>query len=342
VTSGFNLTGGFAVHCFRNQVTTLAGSGTSGSLDNPNGINAQFSVPFGVAVDGAGNVYVADTANHLIRKITPAGVVTTLAGNGNFGFNDDPNGALAEFDNPVGVAVDGAGNVYVADSQNHRIRKITSAGAVTTLAGSATAGSVDATGTAAQFGFPEGVAVDGAGNVYVADTANHRIRKVTPLGVVTTLVGSSQGFADGTGTNARFSSPKGVAVDGAGNVYVADTNNHRIRKITPAGAVTTLAGNGNFGFVDNANGSSARFDSPEGVAVDGAGNVYVADTNNNRIRKITPLGAVTTLAGGTSGFVDNTIGSSARFDSPRKVAVDGAGGNVYVGDTLNHRIRHIR
>jgi len=232
VTSGFNLTGRFAVHCFRNQVTTLAGTGSTVFVDGP-GISATFNSPRGVAVDGAGNVYVADTGNHRIRKISPAGVVTTLAGTGSTVFVDGP-GITATFNQPFGVAVDGTGNVYVADVFNHRIRKITSAGAVTTLAGDGTQGFLDnANGTSARFDAPFGVAVDGAGNVYVGDTQNHRIRKITSAGAVTTLAGNgTTGSADANGTSAQFAFPFGVAVDGAGgNVYVADQNNNRIRHI---------------------------------------------------------------------------------------------------------------
>ena len=339
VVSGFGAGGTFLVSCFRRVVTTLAGNGTEGVADGF-GPAAQFEFPNGVALDGAGNVYVADSANNRIRKVTAAGVVMTLAG-GTFGFAEG-TGVDARFLAPVGVAVDRADNVYVADQGNNRIRKVTPAGVVTTLAGSGTAGWVDETGTAAQFNQPSGVAVDGVGNVYVADTINHRIRKVTPAGVVTTLAGSgTAGWAEGTGTAAQFNQPIGVALDGAGNVYVGDYSNHRIRKVTPAGVVTTLAGSGTAGWVDET-GTAAQFNQPSGVAVDGVGNVYVADTINHRIRKVTPAGVVTTLAGsGTAGYADGT-GAAAQFDLPAGVAVDGPGTVVYVADAFTHRIRQIR
>jgi hypothetical protein len=315
-------------------VSTLAGS-TSGYTDGT-GTSAQFFYPSGVAVDGAGNVYVADQGNNRIRKITASGVVSTLAGSSTSGYTDG-TGASAKFSSPSGVAVDGAGNVYVADRYNHRIRKITESGVVSTLAGSGTSGNTDGTGTSAKFFYPSGVAVDGAGNVYVADQNNHSIRKITASGVVSTLAGSAQGYTDGTGTSAKFDFPMGVAVDGDGNVYVADYGNNRIRKITALGVVSTLAG-GTSGYTDGT-GASAKFDYPRGVAVDGAGNVYVADQYNHRIRKITASGVVSTLAGSTSGNTDGT-GTSAQFYHPRGVAVDGAG-NVYVADYGNHRIRKI-
>ena len=315
-------------------VSTLAGS-TQGFTDGT-GTSAKFYNPTRVAVDGAGNVYVADLSNHRIRKITTSGVVSTLAGSGTSGYTDG-TGTSAQFNSPTGVAVDGAGNVYVADQGNHRIRKITTSGVVSTLAGS-TYGYTDGTGTSAKFYNPFGVAVDGAGNVYVADQGNHRIRKITESGVVSTLAGSTYGYTDGTGTSAKFAYPFGVAVDGAGNVYVADYNNQRIRKITASGVVSTLAGS-TYGYRDGT-GTSAQFAYPFGVAVDGAGNVYVADESNHRIRKITASGVVSTLAGsGTSGNADGT-GTSAKFKNPTGVAVDGAG-NVYVGDYNNHSIRKI-
>lgn len=330
IVNGFDGAGNATVKCFRNVVTTLAGS-TQGSA---NGVatTAQFNLPSGLAVDAVGNVYVADRSNHRIRKITPAGAVSTFAGSTE-GSADGVGGA-AQFNQPVDVAVDAAGNVYVADSMNRRIRKITPAGVVTTLAGS-TQGFADGVGAAAQFASPAGVAVDAAGNVYVADAGNHRIRKITPVAVVSTLAGSTQGFADGVGAAARFNDPHGVAVDTAGNVFVADLSNHRIRRVTPAGAVSTVAGS-TAGFVDGA-GATARFNNPIDLAVDAAGNVYVADFSNFRLRKVTPGGLVSTPAGSSSGFSDG-VGIAAQFSALRGIAVDAAG-TVYVGDGSNHRVR---
>jgi sugar lactone lactonase YvrE len=321
------------------SVITLAGSGDPGNADGI-GEAAQFKSPYGVAVDSTGNVYVADLINYRIRKITPGGTVSTLAGTTQ-GYADG-TGTAAKFGSPYGVAVDSAGTVYVADSSNHRIRKITPGGTVSTLAGSGTAGGfAEGSGTAAKFKSPFGVAVDSAGTVYVADSSNHRIRKITPgdAGTVSTLAGSGDpGNADGPGTAAQFYQPYGVAVDSAGTVYVADIDNHRIRKITPEGEVTTLAGSGNPGYAEGS-GTAAQFSSPRGVAVDSAGTVYVADSLNHRIRKITPDGTVSTLAGSTQGFADGT-GTAAQFNNPTGVAVNSAG-TVYVADMGTNRIRKI-
>ncbi|GEM_PF-6664890 len=334
-------------------VSTLAGYGPEGFVDGT-GSQAQFFYPFGVAADANGHVYVADADNHSIRKVSPQGAVSTLAGVGypggadGLGFQPDakasyPAGSQAQFSGPRGVAVDVAGNVYVADSGNHRIRKVTPDGTVSTLAGS-TEGYADGVGSQARFAYPVGVAVDGSGNVYVADLWNHRIRKVTPDGTVTTLAGSNDGYAEGTGTAARFAYPSGVAVDNVGQVYVADQGNHRIRKISPAGVVSTVAGSTS-GYANGA-GDQAQFADPTGVAVDGAGNVYVADSAytvdqliHHRIRRVGPGGVVSTLAGATEGFADG-VGTQARFHGPFGIAVDGVG-NVLVADTNNHRIRRV-
>lgn len=332
-------------------VTTLAGlAGAQGSKDAA-GTVARFSAPGGAAMDKDGNLYVADIGNQLIRKMTPDGVVTTLAGSAGQRGSADGIGSEARFTDPFDVAVDNAGNVFVADTGNKTIRKVTPEGVVTTLAGLAGhPGSADGTGSAARFGGepemggPAGVAVDSAGNVYVADTDNQTIRKITPAGVVTTLAGNasqlgvtgriSGGSEDGTGPVAQFNYPWGITVDKTGTVYVADSQNNSIRKVTPEGTVTTLAGVSDFMNRGSADGTKtqAQFWGPEGVAVDDAGNVYVADTGNRTIRKVTPKGAVTTLAGqpGSNGHADGT-GSMARF-YPSGVAVDSAG-NLYVVDS---------
>jgi ATP-dependent protease HslVU (ClpYQ) peptidase subunit len=314
-------------------VSTLAGS-TFG-FANGAGTLAQFKSPNDVAVDGDGNVYVADYNNLQIRKISKNGEVSTLAGSGIQGFADGA-GTSAQFNGVTSLTVDATGNVYVADTSNHKIRKITPDGKVTTLAGG-TAGFLDGTSISAKFSYPTGVALDAAGNVYVADGNNQKIRKITPDGEVTTLAGSTIGFADGIGTEAKFNNPTRVAVDATGNVYVSDDNNNKIRKITPAGTVTTLAGSTRGS--EDGSATTAQFGYLYGLAVDRVGNVYVADTGNHRIRKITPSGTVSTLVGSKPGFEDGSI-TVAKFNSPKGVALDAAG-NVYVADSENNKIRKI-
>lgn len=319
------------------DVSTFAGSPSAGSA-NGSQLNARFDNPRNVAVDTSSNLYVADTQNNVIRKITPLGMVSILAGTP--GISGSADGASALFSGPQGLAVDSSGNVYVADTGNSTIRKVTPEGAVSTLAGQAgNPGNAD--GSSAQFYNPQGVAVDGSGNVYVADTGNHTIRKITAGGVCSTLAGLTGIFGtfDGTNTGARFNCPSGVAVDGSGNVYVSDYNNNTIRKVTAAGAVTTVAGwPGIWGNAEGS-GTNALFFGPSGIGVDGTGNLYVADSGNQTLRKITAAGVVSTVAGlgGVMGDMDG-IGTGAEFDYPSGVAMDGEG-HVFVADAANNTIR---
>lgn len=299
-----------------NVVATVYGAPAAFGLANGTGSAARFYYPRGIAADKNGNAWVADWYNHSIRKVTPAGLVSTFAG---------PSDGLL---NPMGVAVDSAGNVYVADTSNSVIRKITSGGSGSILAGLVgNPGSDDGPPTVARFNFPRGVAVDAAGYVYVADTENSKIRKITPQGNVSTL---------GSG----FAQPAAVAVDGPGNVFVADSGNCVIRKIDTAGALTTLAGSvGSCGYGDGP-GGAARFYNPVGITLDANGNVYVTEINDNRIRKITQAGVVSTIVYpqvGMAGSEDGTD-NAARFASPEGIAVDPLG-NLIVSDTGNHAIR---
>ncbi len=319
--------------------TTLAGV-PSGSGDGA-GPAARFESPSAVAVDSAGNTYVADTGNDTIRMITSGGVVTTLAGSPGAAGSSDGTGPAARFDAPSAIAVDASGNIYVADTGNDTIRMIASGGVVTTLAGTADSpGSTDGTGTMASFNSPSGLAVDGSGNIYVADTGNDTIRMIASGGVVTTLAGTagSPGSTDGTGSLASFNSPTGIAVS-SGTLYVADSGNRTVRMVATGGVVTTLAGIA--GSAGSANGaaSAATFNSPSAVAVDGSGNIFVADSGNDTIREIAATTeAVTTFAGST-GVPGGTDGraSAALFNEPTGVAV-GPGG-IYVADSANDAVR---
>ena len=331
------------------NVSTLAGNGNIfAPFSDGTGTAATFTMPAAVAMDAAGNTYVADYGNNRIRKITPAGVVTTLAGDGVAGFADGTGGA-ARFNGPQGIAIDNTGTLYVSDTYNERIRKVTLAGVVTTLAGSATAGFADGPDITAKFYTPQGIAVDAAGNVFVADIGNQRIRKITPAGVVSTYAGNGTGgMVEGPADQAKFYNPAAVAVDASGNVYVADASNNRIRKISPARIVSTLAGDGNataFPF------QGTVFQSPTGVAVDAYGTVYVADSYNDMIRKVTPGGGVGTVAGNGHNlalFYRDGLGypatsqNMALLNHPTGIAIDASGSTLIIADQLNYRIRKIQ
>jgi hypothetical protein len=331
-----------AIYAWRNFVGT---PGYRGTADGTNG-TAQFFRASGVALDGYGNLYVTDQDMHTLRKVTSAGVVTTLAGSAFQRGTNDGLGGAARFQSPMGVAVDKGGNIYVADFENDLVRMVTSNGTVTTLAGNAwiqdqfhtaVGGYQDGTGTNARFNGPAGVAVDSLTNIYVADFHNCVIRKVTSAGVVTTLAGNpgQAGTNDGSGPNALFDGPIGLAMDAATNLYVLDYSNCVVRKVTSGGVVTTLAGNpGHAGSADGA-GANALFNHPMGITVDSATNIYVGDTVNETIRKVTCAGVVTTI-GGVPGVMGSQygIGTNAQFHFPRGVAVDGSG-RIFLVDTGN-------
>ena len=330
-------------------LSLLAGAvGGKGNVDRV-GPLARFNQPAGMATDGAGNLYVVDNTNSVIRKIVIAtGAVTTLAGQSGVYGSTDGVGSAALFNAPFGLASDGAGNLYVADTLNNTIRKIVIAtGAVTTLAGTAgSGGQADGVGAAAKFANPAGLCADNAGNVYVADTFGFTIRKVVVAsGTVSTIAGAAMtaGSADGVGGAARFNQPYGIASDGSGNLYVADGNNATIRKIVLATAtVSTFAGMAGVTGQQDGVGTSAQFYFPQGVVTDGAGNLFVADRNNQAIRKIAlSTGAVSYFVGtaGVSG-PDDGIGTSARLYSPVAVVLDGTG-NLLIADQDNNTIRKV-
>lgn len=317
---------------------TLSGSGATGSADGIASV-ASFNSPVGIVVDLAGNLFIADTSNNKIRKITSAGNVTTFAGDGLAG-SDDGVASVASFDGPERLVIDSAGNLYIPERGNHKIRKVDSAGNVTTFAGNGLAGTDDGVASAASFNEPRGLAIDSSGNLYVADLQNNKIRKVDSAGNVTTFAGDGVfGSLDGVASAARFGGPIDLTFDSAGNLYVADTFNEKIRKIDSVGNVTTFAGDG---LVDSDNGvaSVASFNGPFGIVTDSVGNLYVADRQNRKIRKIDSTGSVSTFAGDGNNDSDDGVASSMSFNNPFSLAIDSTG-NIYVADTFNNKIRKI-
>lgn len=331
-------------------INTFAGNGSTGySGDGAAATLAQFFNPWAVAIDAAGNVYIADGGNNCIRKVNTGGVITTIAGIAGFGGYSGDGGAatIAKLSGPVGVALDAAGNLYIAESGNLRIRKVNTSGIISTFAGNGTLGySGDgAAATLAQLNYPTGVAVDAAGNVYIGDQGNNCIRKVNTGGIISTIAGNGINGYSGDGaaaTLAMLSTPAGVAVDAVGNVYISDLNNQRIRKVNTSGIITTIAGTGVAGYSGDGNAATlAQVNQPAGIAVDTGGNVYLADFSNNCIRKINTGGIISTIAGtGVQGFSgDGAAATLAQLNRPYGVAVDA--GNVFIADYYNQRIRKV-
>jgi uncharacterized protein (TIGR03437 family) len=322
-------------------ITTIAGNNTAGYTADAVAANtSELNNPYGIALDSSGNLYIADQINHRIRKVGTDGTISTVAGNGTAGFTGDKAAATsAELNKPAGVAVDSSGNIYIADTSNDVIRKV-AGGTIAPYAGDynlGTGGGGDhGLAINAQLSTPIGLALDAAGNLYIADTGNDRIRVVTASnGYITTL--------STLGVNLR--APRGVAVDAAGNVYIADTGNGRICKVAPSGSTTvttTVAGTGVNGFSgDGGPATAAQLSSPAGVAVDAAGNLYITDTNNNRIRRVSAAtGNIATVAGtGRSGYTgDGGSSTSAQLSFPRGILL-AASGKIYFSDVQNNVIR---
>ncbi|MBI3378080.1 MAG: hypothetical protein HY035_06750 [Nitrospirae bacterium] len=319
-------------------ITTAAGNGQGGfSGDGGAATQASFQYPFGIAVDSAGNIYITDTSNHRIRKVDTSGVITTVAGNGQYGFSGDGGSAIqARLYYPFGVTVDTVGNIYIADLGNQRIRKVDTNGVITTAAGDGESGFSGDGGPAisARLNNPYGVTADNAGNIYIADFQNQRIRKVDTSGIITTVAGNGQyGFSGdgGPATQAMLYYPFGVAVDSAGNIYIADHDNHRIRKVDTSGIITTVAGTGQYGFSgDGGAPTQAMLNHLNGVAVDTGWNVYIADTSNNRIRKIFLSSALAglTLAGDIIFTEENGLGYILDSTGLHKYTIDLATGKT--------------
>lgn len=337
-------------------IITVAGSGNQ-FFDGDGGpaTAAGLETPWGVAVDAAGNVYATNSGeggpvpNHRIRKVDLNGFISTSAGTGPPGFSGDGGPATAaQLNYPIGVATDAQGNVYIAERDNHRIRKVDGGGIITTVAGDGTAGFGGDGGlaTSAQLNTPVGVVADAQGNLYIADSNNHRIRRVDPAGVITTVAGDGTAAFGGDGglaTGAQLNLPSGVALDTQGGLYIGDLENQRVRKVDTGGTITTVAGDGTAAFGgDGGPATSAQLHDPAGVVVDSQGTLYIADSDNSRIRKVTAGGTITTVAGtGTAGFSgDGGPGPAAQLNYPTGVALDSQG-SLYIADRDNNRIRKI-
>ena len=323
-------------------ISTVIGAGTA---DNVPAASAALYDPTGVSADGAGNIYIADFRNHRVRKVDPAGTITTVAGTGTAGYSGDGGpAASATLNSPYRTSVDAAGNIYIAEQFNHVIRKVDPAGIITTIAGTGIAGYSGDSGpaTSAQISNPLEVLTDAAGNIYIGDNGNRRIRKIDPAGTITTIAGTGSPVASGDGgpaINAGFSL-NDIALDGAGNLYIADSSNHRIRKIDTFGIITTIVGDGTASTTgDGGLAVNATQQNPTGVHADAAGDLYI--TGSDRVRKVDSAGIINTVAGSTKGIQgDGGPATAARLHYTNDVYVDGAG-SLYIADFHNHRIRKV-
>jgi uncharacterized protein (TIGR03437 family) len=329
------------------NIVTIAGNG-SGAFSGDGGpaTAASLSHPRTLVIDSSGNLYISDVDNLRVRRVTPAGIISTIAGNGLPGSSGDGGPAVdASLSSMLGLALDNAGNLYIADSGNRRVRKVTSAGIISTVAGTGVQGFSGDGGPAtnAQLNTPASI-IFSAGNLYISDSSNQRIRRVSSDGTITTVAGNGvTGFSGdgGPATGASLAFPLGMAMDSGGNLYVADGNNNRVRRISPAGVITTVAGDGVGHFAgDQGPASSASLDVPEDLAFDGAGNLFIADAGNNRVRKVDSSGLISTLAGtGENGFSgDGGPATAAMLNFPWGLTTD-ATGSVYVADRVNNRVR---
>jgi sugar lactone lactonase YvrE len=329
-------------------VSTLAGTGTAGSEgDNGPATQAQLNQPFGLALDSSGNLYIADQINNRVRKLTPDGNLSTIAGNGKASYSGDGGPATdAALNHPCGIAIDSAGNLYIADTANNSIRKVTSAGTISTFAGTGQIGNTGDGGEASKalLDHPIGLALDSQGKLYIADTGNNRVRVVSTDGKIDAFAGNGTAGSDGDGgaaKDARLNRPQGVFVDSAGVVYIADTFNHRIRKVDTDGTITTVAGVGTPG--DSGDGgpaTKAELRYPKSVVKDAAGNLIIVDSFNARVRVVTPGGIIQTIAGdGFQGYAgDDGPAAKARFRFPSGIVVDSQG-RLFITDTQNNRVR---
>lgn len=334
-------------------ISTYAGDGFGAATgtgaytgDGGLAVNARLNSPTGVIFDGAGNVFIADYGNSVVRKVNTVGIITTVAGTGTAGINADTMATAAQLNHPAGVAVDATGNLFIADFGNHVVRKVTPDGIIRTYAGTGAAGYTgdNSAATLAQLNNPGGIALDAAGNLYIAETGNHIIRKVSTTGIITTVAGLGVAGSSGNGgpaIAAKLNAPSGVAVDALGNVYIADLLNNVVRKVNTSGIISNFAGTGAQGFSgDNGPASMAALNRPSSLSVVGLNTVYITDQGNSRVRVVDSLGTIRTFAGrNTNGYSgDGGLATSAELSSPRGVAADGWS-RVYIADYDNNVIR---